>query len=204
MPNRAATTHSRELIVLDVNSWPMISRSNLATSATSAIANSSGSASTACSAPARHPSPPPPAASSEPRDPASHLPASRAAASSQTEAPSEPRRRPPCRAPRPHPAGLRTAARTSTAVSCTAAVPSIGVESRICSAGPDNNPNSLASSIERSNTSRSLPCSNSRARKRTRARGVKPRMSTGRSSAIVQRKSNRTACIARSPDRPSR
>ena len=62
---------------------------------------------------------------------------------------------------------LRSAERTGVAVSWTAAAPGIGVESRICSAGPEIGPSSVASSSERSNTSRSLPCSSSRARKRT-------------------------------------
>jgi len=66
---------------------------------------------------------------------------------------------------------LRTAAQTSVTVSWTAAAPSIGVESRICSTGPAINPSSPASSSERSNTSRSLPCSKSRARKWTKLVG---------------------------------
>jgi len=45
-----------------------------------------------------------------------------------------------------------------------AAAPSIGVESMICSTEPAKSPSSVASSSERSNTIRSLPCNNNRAR----------------------------------------
>jgi hypothetical protein len=61
--------------------------------------------------------------------------------------------------------------RTSVAVSWTAAAPSIAVESTICSASPSIRPSPLASSSERSKTSRPMPWSSSRARKRTRPVG---------------------------------
>ena len=116
------------------------------------------------------PSPPPGSRRSRPRraapsarpSPASHPPGCGAAASSQSEAPPRARRPRPRRRRSTASISFLTPERTSVAVSCTAAAPSIGVESRICSARPEISPSSVASSSERSNTSRSLPCNSSR------------------------------------------